>query len=286
MRAIAKTAFFLCLSLAAAFSVYRSRETHKFGLEKVPYGEETGLVKGVKRVEISQVTAPYNASIVEDGEGYLLFFRYDVPIHAVRALKIKSKLKAYIGCVKLDAQFNQAAPFTPIDTRSDFSEDPRAVRVNEELLLSYNDVAPNPQVYSRTIRLAPLDRATLALKETIDLDLHISPIEKNWVPFEYQKALLFTYSINPHKILKVEGPEITHLPASNADALQKFSWEKKWGILRRGTPPKLIDGQYLSFFHSAIKRINGTACYVDGRLYLRGASSLSHYRYFSLSHFV
>lgn len=284
-KSVAKSVFFATLTATLLFSTYNvfklAKEVHTIKreaelvdpvslgrLEEVPYGEISGLVKGVKRIEISHVLAPYNASIVEDGEGYLLFFRYDIPTHLVRALKIKSKLKAYIGCVKLDAQFNQVAPFTPIDTHSDYSEDPRAVQVNQQLYLSYNDVAPNTQVYSRTIRVAPLDRQTLTVKKEVDLDLHITHIEKNWVPFEYtngdKKELLFTYSINPHKILKVEGDSITHLPVSNAASLQKFSWEKKWGVLRGGTPPKLVDGQYLSFFHSAIKSKNGTACYLMG----------------------
>ncbi len=285
IKSAARYAFFLCLSVAVFFSTYNvlklAKEMNKFrkeqeqqnpmslaSLETVPFGELTGLVKGVKRVEISHVLAPYNASIVEDGEGYLLFFRYDIPSHVVHALKIKTKLKAYIGCVKLDAQFNQVQPFFPIDTGSDFSEDPRVLKVNNELYLSYNDVTPNPQVYSRTIRIAPIDRETLTCKESVELDLNISPIEKNWIPFEYAaeggKELLFSYSINPHKILKVAKNSISQMLFPNASALQKFSWEKKWGVLRGGTPAKLVDGQYLSFFHSAIKGEKGASCYVMG----------------------
>ena len=49
-----------------------------YHLQNIPFGEETGVVLDVKNIEIRNVVAPYNATIVEHNDGYLLFFRYDM----------------------------------------------------------------------------------------------------------------------------------------------------------------------------------------------------------------
>jgi len=227
-------------------------------LQMIPFGEETGVVKRVKKIELKEIATPYNASLIEDENGYLLFFRYDI--------KQKKKygglifpLKSYIGVAALDKEFNQVKEVVTIDTKSDYSEDPRIIRMGKDLFLSYNDLAEN-SVYSRTMRLSCLEPNDFSVKYSVDLDQHIQPIEKNWVPFTVAEGnsehIFFGYSLNPHKILKMNDPkinELQHLVFSNEVCLQDLPWHKNWGILRGGTPPKLVDGRYLAFFHSCFK---------------------------------
>ncbi|MGE5196601.1 MAG: hypothetical protein ACM3JI_04665 [Anaerolineae bacterium] len=241
-------------------------------LRGIPFGDSMGLVRGVKKIEIAEVRAPYNASIIEKDEGYLLFFRYDL-LGKINVLNIEFPFRTHIGCVELDQTFEQKKPYVFIDTGSHFSEDPRVLKVGDELFLSYNDLAENP-AYSRTIRLASLDKENLSINYSLDLDQNIQRIEKNWMPYEVvdkegESKVFFVYNINPHKILKLNSlreQEVTPLLAPNAKSFQKLPWSDKWGILRGGTPARLIDGQYLAFFHSCFKDAR-----TDRTFYVMGA---------------
>ena len=72
-------------------------------------------------------------------------------------------------------------------------------------------------------------------------------IEKNWVPFQYDNNLLLAGSISPHKVfLPVEGTESC---TTYAYSQHNVPWN--WGQLRGGTPALMVDGKYLSFFHSS-----------------------------------
>lgn len=235
-------------------------------LNKLPFGEDSGLVLGVKKIELEEIAAPYNASLIENGDGYLLFFRYDVPGFTMFQ-SLKFPFKSYIGVVPLDEEFRQAGQVRTIATGSDFSEDPRVIRSGNRLFLSYNDIAENT-LYSRTMRLASLDPENFSIQYTLDLDQHIQPVEKNWVPFVCQEQgedrIFFGYSINPHKILKLKDQtqeELSHERFANKSCWQKLPWLQAWGPLRGGTPAQLVDGQYLAFFHSSFKQ-DGAIWYV------------------------
>jgi len=240
------------------------------GLKTLPSAEDLRILKSVKKVNLTGVVAPYNASFVEYKDGYLMVFRYDIkerkkflgvttplrqkiPFHSQ-----KMPYKTFIGAVRLDKNFNQISSIETIDTGSDFSEDPRIFSVGEKLYLSYNDMQPN-EVYSRTMRLAELDRETLKPIFINDIDQHINFVEKNWVPFAGKDAfgkdrIFFGYGINPHKVLAMDDPQsshMDHLVCPHNIAFQKLAWrEKKWGVLRGGTPAILVNGQYLAFFHT------------------------------------
>jgi len=239
-------------------------------LQRIPFAEDKGLLKNIRTVRIEGVQAPYNGSILENEKGYLMVFRYDVKIRKTFAgmntpfrQKIpfhtqKMPFKTFLGSVQLDKQFNQIAPFKQIDTKSEFSEDPRIFTANGKLYLSYNDMQEN-EVYSRSMRLAELNPETMQPIFISDIDQHINHTEKNWVPFTLKEAsgeerIYFGYGINPHKIMGMEDPEsnqMKHPVFPHNVSLQKMPWpEKKWGVLRGGTPAILVDGQYLAFFHT------------------------------------
>lgn len=239
-----------------------------YQLQNIPFGETQGIVLDVKNIPIQNVEAPYNASIIENGSEYLLFFRYD----EIGKSQYPHPFFTRIGCAELDTNFNVTERgYRTINTHSDFSEDPRVLRKGSELFLIYNDLMPHV-CNCRTMRIAGLDLEKAEVKYVTDLDLHIKTIEKNWTPFEYinehnQSEIYFEYYINPHKILKLSNPEVpdmTHLIFPNNPCLQNLPWAIKWGELRGGTTPRLVDGQYLSFFHSMFRDRAGFPWYVMG----------------------
>ncbi len=240
-------------------------------IKNIVFADKYGLVLDTKIIKIRYVPNPYNSSIIKTEDGnYKLFFRYDIP-KEYPLENLNLPLHTNIGVVELDSKFNQIKPFKKIDTGSMHSEDPRVICSGDRLFLSYNDIQPI-RTYSRSIRLAELDPTTLDIKYVTNLDQHLQPVEKNWVPFvtEEEKGcgIHFIYQMNPHKILKVNETtknDITHLTFENSPTIIAKLWPKKWGEPRGGTPPLLIDGEYLTFFHSCFtdKKTN-TNWYVMG----------------------
>jgi predicted GH43/DUF377 family glycosyl hydrolase len=228
-------------------------------LKKIPTAEKMGIVKAVRRIQLKEIKTPYNASIVKEGDGFLLFFRYDI-LEKIPHQHDATRYSSNIAVARLNREFNQVAPIKKIDTGSSLSQDPRVIRLGNALFLSYNDVAKNV-LHCRQMRLARIDTSDFSLGEVLDLDLNLKPVEKNWVPFAFQdqegqEKLYFGYNFNPHKILSMEDitkNELDHLVFPSAIAYQHIPWIDTWGEIRGGTPALLVDGQYLAFFHSSFK---------------------------------
>lgn len=241
-------------------------------IRQIPTGEQKGLILDVKTVPIRNVPAPYNASLIEDEDGkYLLFFRYDI-LNDPHVNFNHSPFTSHIGWVRLDENLEQTEEgFQTIDTKSCYSEDPRAIKMEGKLYLVYNDILPHT-CYCRTLRVAEVDLKKSATHSIAILDPHIQAVEKNWAPFVYQKRgespeLYFQYHFNPHKILRLlnfKTGELDHLSFPNNPCLKKIPWQPSWGELRGGTPARLVDGEYLAFFHTMFKDSDGTAWYLMG----------------------
>jgi len=234
-------------------------------LQTTPMGEKTGLVLGTKTIEVRNVVAPYNPSMIEHEGGYLLFFRYDI-------LKQDCPHDFYtsIGCCWLDANFEQTEKeFTTIETGSRFSEDPRIVRVGSDLYLVFNDLQKEGSSHYRTMHVGKLNLKESKLEFSTDLDLAIKPVEKNWVPFEHVKngkpELYIEYYLNPQKVMRLPNPEengLVHLRLPSLSTTHKIFWPHLWGQPRGGATARFVDGQYLSFFHSFFNDSNGFPWYV------------------------
>lgn len=225
-------------------------------LRSVPLAETQNIVLGTKKIKIRNVKSPYNASIIKYGHGYLMFFRYDI--------NKKDQLCSYIGGVELDNEFNQTKKeFVTIQTKHDNSEDPRVFQIGNETYLSYSKVDFNKKYnfHFVNMNIANIDLETYTCKFITELEPNFSPIEKNWSPFEFvddqgKPEIFFQYSFNSHKILNLPNPKISHLEHpifEKDDIFQPLSWERKWGVIRGGTPALKIGDQYLGFFHSSFK---------------------------------
>ncbi|OGN65040.1 MAG: hypothetical protein A2888_03275 [Chlamydiae bacterium RIFCSPLOWO2_01_FULL_28_7] len=98
-----------------------------------------------------------------------------------------------------------------------------------------------------------------------NLDLHIKPIEKNWVPFNDGNNFMFAYGLVPHKIMMLKNfkkNDLHHLTFENNPCLSRFYWN--FGDPRGGTPAKLVDDSYLAFFHSSFGKNKKKMNYVMG----------------------
>jgi predicted GH43/DUF377 family glycosyl hydrolase len=247
-------------------------------------------VMDVKTLELRNAFAPYNASILKNGDKYHLFFRYDV----VKQLQL-NKYNTYVGYAELDQDFHQTEKeIVTIDTGSQFSEDPRVIEFGEKIYLIYNDLTKD-SLKKRLVHLASLDLGSGKAKEIHPLDLQLSHTEKNWSPFVYSNdekgpTLHFEYQLSePRRIIKMADAD--HIESTefinNVMKLKGLGWNKIWGPLRGGTQAQLVDGQYLGFFHSYFIDSRKVAWYLMGAYTFEAEppfriTSISPTRFFSM----
>gem|GEM_PF-348471 len=235
-------------------------------LKGVSFADEKNIIIENKKLNIRGVKAPYNASIIPYKGRYLLFFRYDK--------KVKNQpvpFHTFIGCVELDHEFNQTEKeFIKINTKSTYSEDPRAFWVGNEIYLVYNDCIKG-NVRHRAMHLARLNPKNLRVKKITSLDLGLHKIEKNWVPFVCEEEedfnIYLEYYIDPHRVLKVEDLDLgqtSWAKFSDRNYSKMTHWIHKWGDIRGGSPAVLVDDEYLAFFHSSFRDPRGIHWFVMG----------------------
>jgi len=231
-------------------------------LQNIPHADEEGALLSVHDIEIPDVKAPYNASILKQGDYYSLFFRYDIPVSGE-----KVPFHSYVGCAQFDKDFSLVRPYLTFDTLSNYSEDARAIAIDDQNLIIYNDSIGNHK--GRGIRKAQIDIETGQVESILCFKQINFNIEKNWIPFAPDgKTLHLIYSISPHKVLKLLSPDKPVLePVAQPDEMSILSfadWPKQWGYPKGGTPPQLVDGEYLSFFHSSFTDSKGIVWYIMG----------------------
>jgi len=208
------------------------------------------VVVGSKLLKFNEeIDNAYNASIIEEKDGYLLIFRHDfTTLFSKRPL---------LKMMYLNKGFEQVGSIRTIDSSAKLPEDARVHRLNGELLLTYNDDALNNKM--RRLFCGKLDinaGCLLGGQQLAPKDITLTPVEKNWVPFEYPEnggALHYIYSTSPYKIIKVDSSDlcsattVCSMPSEKLDAI----WAKnEWGEIRGGTPARLVDGVYITLFHS------------------------------------
>lgn len=133
--------------------------------------------------------------------------------------------------------------------------------------LSKNNSNNNPRTNAR-IHLHPVERKLFVGKldtkkallpkitQVPSGGIKWGPVEKNWIPFqypEYDGSLHYIYLTFPHKIIKfddLDNPKSARrCPTITQDIYSV--WQKDvWGDIKGGTPARIVDGVYLTFFHS------------------------------------
>jgi predicted GH43/DUF377 family glycosyl hydrolase len=214
------------------------------------------VVTATKRIPLEQFPRAHNPSIFKFEQGYLLIFRYIPDLGGEHWI-------SYIGVALLNEQFDLISEPKLLTTRIPNSktpsqaEDARIFSYRGRLFLIYNDnvdvTFPNYWSDRRDMFMAELlyknGNFTLAppLKLIYDAKYQSQLWQKNWVPFEHNKSLFFIYSTNPHEII------LANLINGSCyhcyDTWTPLKWS--WGSLRGSTPPQLMDGEHLAFFHSS-----------------------------------
>lgn len=215
------------------------------------------IVLKTKRIYLSDYPDAQNPSIVKVDQGILLVFRYCPD-------RDQQPWLSKIAVMLLDDNLEPLTQPEILSTRRKFSktpsqsEDPRVFSYRGRQYVIYNDNMDvfDPSLWDRRdMFIAELyyENNQFQLSGPLKL-IHAEKYkqvfwQKNWVPFEWNQKLLLTYSIHPHEIV---CPDLT---SGTAYPLYKTSPVVEWpyGTLRGSTPPLLVDGEYLAFFHSGIK---------------------------------
>jgi predicted GH43/DUF377 family glycosyl hydrolase len=221
-----------------------------------PYSKSKKIITFTKRIYLQDYPGATNPSFIKFEDGYLMIFRH-----------IPSRFHhwvSHIGIILLDKSFEPISDPQLLDTRRTSqltpsqSEDARVVEVNGKIYLIYNDnmdVVCPANWERRDMYIAELVfvdnqfRLEEPLKLFYEEKYRSMPWQKNWNPFVWQNQLLLSYTLNPHEVI---------MPNLDTGVCQKcyetsklFHWPL--GHLRGGAPALLVDGDYLSLFHSGTR---------------------------------
>lgn len=227
------------------------------------------FVLETKRVEIPGYPDAFNPSIIRWQNSFLLSFRAGDSEEAscdqnlllsFRTRDPVSLSTNGMGLVLLDKDFNLISVPQILDIHyldpaiAPRQQDPRLVAVGDKLFIVYSNIIEGHNI-SEIRRMFVAELHYDGCQFQVSTPECITQFEgeneqrwqKNWVPFEYNGKLLLSYSILPHRVFE---PLLgTGTCSTIASSLGKINWD--WGALRGGTPALLIDGEYLSFFHSS-----------------------------------
>lgn len=211
------------------------------------------LVVSNKQIFFPEYPDAFNPSIIAYKEGYLMTFRYTP--HQ------RNEFLSYIGICELNDCFDPISSPQLLLTRhknssaQSQSEDARLFHYRDKIFVIYNDnvVMDNPSIYDRRdIFIAEVlyldDRFVLSAPLKLFCQEKQSQMwQKNWVPFEWNRFLYLSYSINPHEVL------YTNLISGECYSSFNSSFFSHWpyGSMRGSSAATLVDGEYLAFFHSS-----------------------------------
>ena len=254
------------------FSILLFLNADAMNLEETP----ESFVLELKQLHIPGYPNAFNPSIIRWQGRLLLSFR-NISNHK------DPYNSSQIGLIWLDENFNAIAePQILIICENDSkkckrAEDARLIEVDDHLYMVYSNneedvlAKGNFRVFVAELKeenslfyLSSKDRLSQYEGETQNLR------EKNWTPFNYQKNLFLSYSLNPHLVFKpIIGNEICETICSTYKDLP--NWQ--WGELRGGTQSLLIDGRYLTLFHTAIRMSSIESGGKDMLHYFMGAAT-------------
>ncbi len=227
------------------------------GTETIFQEPDQKIVLSTQQILLDRFPSAFNPSLLKLDPGFLLIFRYCPDLSNQPWL-------SQIRIVQLDASFEPGTEPQLLNTRARKSktpsqaEDARFFTYRDKIFLIYNDNIDEiffDQSKRRDLFIAELSFAeghyqlSSPLKLFFEEKYHSQSQQKNWVPFEWQNNLFFSYSIHPHQVLSA------NLKNGSCYSLHKTNPPIQWpyGSLRGSSQAQLVDGQYLAFFHSSAK---------------------------------
>ncbi|HNA62151.1 MAG TPA: hypothetical protein PKW79_03650, partial [Rhabdochlamydiaceae bacterium] len=216
--------------------------------------EGSEIVRSTKQIVLDDYPGAFNPSIVQYEDGFLFTFRYCPDVQ-------KNAHISYIGVVRLNRALEPISPPQLLSTRflnnktPSQSEDARIFIYRGRYFLIYNDNMEDEGAYRyhrRDMFMAELTyrdsffRLSMPIKLIHEEKYWTQLWQKNWVPFDWHGNLLIIYTVSPHEIVFPNLLSGICYPAYNTWRI--IDWQ--WGPLRCSAPPQLVDGVYLTFFHS------------------------------------
>ena len=226
-------------------------------LDHIFYEPDQNIVIATKQFQFEHFPDAFNPSLIRFNDQFLLTFRY-CPDRA------NQNWLSYIGVAILDESLNLVTEPELLKTRQRRSktpsqtEDARLFSYKNKIFLIYNDNIDEiffDQGKRRDMFIAELVYAdgqftvSLPLKLNYELKTYTQWQQKNWVPFEWNNNLFFSYRLNPHEVISSSLKNGTCYFSHETNPI--LNWE--YGTLRPSSPPLLVDGEYLAFFHSGIR---------------------------------
>lgn len=240
--------------------------------------QENQIVLATKRMFLEDYPDAFNPSLISFNGRLLLTFRYTPD-------RWNRPWMSYIGVVFLNEALEPISEPELLSTRfidsktPSQSEDAKIFSYRDRLFLIYNDnidISPATHLDRRDMFIVELfyDKGHFALSAPLKLyheRKQHQHVQKNWIPFEWNKKLLLAYTINPHEIL------YPNLYSGACYPCHETSFSSNWqfGTLKGSTPPLLVDGEYLAFFHSWIRCASEASWGLDLYHYFMGAYTFS-----------
>lgn len=150
-------------------------------------------------------------------------------------------------------------------------EDPRViVHEGRTFVAACNFVMPNPKSWTGAHQIISEVTKDWKIVRRHDIDFggngkSISTrkvMQKNWLPFFHERQMHIVFWAQPHTVLRCDA-DMNVVEKTQSDSELVKSW--KFGEIRGGTPPVMVNGECWTFFHSS------TPWTVDRRHYHMGA---------------
>lgn len=144
-------------------------------------------------------------------------------------------------------------------------EDPRVSRIGDRWLLSccsyvYAKTPPHQVAFWLDDKFRVLERIDpIAGKNLTRPNLNTGP-EKNWLWFEHDGTPHMIYSGTPHRVHKM-GDNLVSV-VQYQTSIANSPW--RYGEIRGGSTPILVDGTYWTFFHSSLPWVGNKRRYYMG----------------------
>lgn len=274
----AKSVYLLPILLAGLFTS-SCRPTYKLHAPKSVIQTQSTSDMRITQVNVPGIQEPYNASIIEFNDHYLMAFRYDKNKFIFDNVEKEKNQHAYIGLVELDENYrviSEVTTFSPKNSPEDYvsqTEDPRLFAWHDKIYLMYNDSLNGEVSGDRKIFIAEVipSRDHQGITFAREMRLHYAKenkVEKNWTPLVKDGELYFIYNFEKQVVLKqtsvnhrkgiIELKEAT--PSINMQNAHKW----RFGNMCGGTPA-IKDphdrSRYIAAFHSFTKEFIGNNLY-------------------------
>lgn len=220
-----------------------------------PLGDQ--IVKQTKRIYFPNYPGAYNPSMIQVEQGFLMTFRYHPDFY-------NHPQCSEIGVVLLNENLDPISEPQLINTRHkrsqtfSQSEDVRLFSYRGRVCLIFNDNIDDIEDawFAKGLRrdmfiaILSYENGNYSLstpqKIIYPAEYAFRPVQKNWVPFEWDKKLFLSYSLHNHLVIS------PNLNTGECHACYHTAAPIEWdfGPLRGGTAAQLVDGEYLAFFHS------------------------------------